>query len=203
MVWTGVQAAFALALKDIYFDLSKNCNQKGKWWGNLHIQIYGEVILTYIWFNLNFTDWWNLHGTAALAIVEENTFENPDGGAVAQTPKVRLGGHWRCDFGHVPVYYWKPEFSELQPRPGQLWYPLRMWTLLVFCLTVLSSLCCACQTSYISSLAWTEEVWEPHWEMNQIARGIARGHCCLPLDFCENLIWLMRPHGGGLTVGEE
>ena len=101
MVWTGVQAAFALALKDIYFDLSKNCNQKGKWWGNLHIQIYGEVILTYIWFNLNFTDWWNLHGTAALAIVEENTFESPDGGAVAQTPKVRLGGHWRCDFGHV------------------------------------------------------------------------------------------------------
>lgn len=110
---------------------------------------------------------------------------------------------WTCYFGHVPVYYWKPEFSELQPRPGQLWYPFRMWTLLVFCLTVLSSLCCACQTSYISSLAWTEEVWEPHWEMNQIARGIARGHCCLPLDFCENLIWLMRPHGGGLTVGEE
>ena len=38
--------------------------------------------------------------------------------------------------------------------------------------------------------------------MNQIARGIARGHCCLPLDFCENLIWLMRPHRGGLTMGE-
>ena len=25
-----MQAAFALALKDIYFDLSKNCNQKGR-----------------------------------------------------------------------------------------------------------------------------------------------------------------------------
>ena len=74
-------------------------------------------------------------------------------------------------------------------------------------LTVLSSPCCTFQTPYISSVACAEEVhlrteWQmcPHWEMNQIARGIARGHCCRPRDFCENLTWLLRPHGGGLTV---
>ena len=46
----------------------------------------------------------------------------------------------------------------------------------------------------------TERQICPHWEMNQIARGIARGHCCLPRDFCENWTWLLRPHGRGLTV---
>ena len=71
---------------------------------------YGEVILVYIWSNLNFTDHsglffslWNMHFTSALAIKEGNAFESYNGVAVVQTSKVNLGGHCSCDFGHVPV----------------------------------------------------------------------------------------------------
>ena len=71
---------------------------------------YGEVILVYIWFNLNFTDQSSLicglsdmHCISALVIEEGNMFESQNGVAVVQTSKVKLGGHRIPDFRHVLI----------------------------------------------------------------------------------------------------
>ena len=59
-------------------------------------------------FNLNFTDHSglfcglsNVNCTSALAVMEGNAFESQSGVAMVETAKVKLGGHCRCDFGHV------------------------------------------------------------------------------------------------------
>ena len=71
---------------------------------------YGEVILAYAWFNLNFTDQSgllrdlsNVHYTSPLATAERNALESQNGVTVVQTSKVKLGDRCTCDFGHVPV----------------------------------------------------------------------------------------------------
>ena len=130
------------------------CSQKGKCWKNPHILRYGEVILAYTWFNLNFTDQSSLfcglsdmYCTSALAIEEGNAFESQNGVTVVQTSKVKWGGHCIRDFGHVPVLlktwvFWTVLQTRTKPQVGVALS--HMGLLLVFCLMVIIFPCCAC-----------------------------------------------------------
>ena len=71
---------------------------------------YGEIILVYTWFNLNFTDHsglfcglLNVRCASTLATEEGNAFESQNGVAVVLTTKVKLGGYCEHDFRLIPV----------------------------------------------------------------------------------------------------
>ena len=98
-----VLTIFTLVSRYAYFGVLKICNQKGKWWKNLHIWRYGEVTLVYMWFNLNFTEQSgllcvlsNIPCTSTLAIEERNT----------GTITIYLQGERMYIYSHILLLSW-------------------------------------------------------------------------------------------------
>ena len=82
--------------------------------------------------------------------------------------------------------------ADQDKNHSQVWYYLRMWLLLVFCLMILI-FPVLCLMPYISYLTWVREIYSrtgkqhwPHCEMSLIARSTVSWHCCSSLDFMKN-----------------
>ena len=93
---------------------------------NVHILRYGEVILAYTWFGLNFMltrtacGLSNMNCTSALTMTEKNAFKNQNGVTVVQAFKTELGGHCGCGFTYIPAslttwIFWTVSNSKTPP----------------------------------------------------------------------------------------
>ena len=147
----GLESAFTLASKYMYFGLSKGLQSKREMMEKIsHVAVW-KIILVYPWFNLNSTDQSSLlcgllkmHCTS-LWQLRRGILERQNGVAVVQIINMILDTF---------LYYWKLEFSELCYRQ-QLWYYLEMLLVLVSCLIVMifAMLCLLDVLHFVPSLS--------------------------------------------------
>lgn len=190
MIWTqGRQAAFTLASCE-YWSIERFAIQKEIIGKSSHIEVSGRhSVLSR--FNLNFIDQSGLFfPTEQIFYI---CFGHCEGKCISKSNwyscgsdiKIKLSGHCKCDYGHVPILLKTWVFWTMEDQDKNQRYYLRMPVMLVFCFVVMifSVLCLLDVLHFIISLSEiclrTGKQRQPYYKMSLIVGSTVKCHCRL------------------------